>query len=167
MIEIILAGGKLAKGLFKAIGIRGYIMMGLLLALAAQHAFYEGMPVIRSIPFVGRIPGLGGIAIGRIQTRVNAAVSGAQHAYAIQAENAAKKAQADAEAESKRQATIVTDEYQKRLAASRKSEAQASKDLANEISENQKLRAAAGLGCAPLDDRTADLLRQHGFQVDR
>lgn len=159
MMEALLLVGQLLKTLSKAIGIRGYIILGLIGALGAQHVYYEGLPIIRSIPVIGKFAG------GRVRSAVNEAVAGAQHAYAVASENAAKKAKADAEAESMRQAQIVTDEYSRQLDVAQATDSQKDKDLKDALEQNAALRKVNGLRCDP-DDATRKLLRDHGFRFD-
>ena len=142
------------------------IGLGFVAGMALCILYYEGAPLVRDIPYISAVPIVGDLAIGRVQVRVNEAVTAAQHGYAIQSELAAAKAKADAETESKRQAAIVATEFNNRLRAAQVSEAQSSKDLDDALAQNEKLRAAAGLS-RPLDDGTRQLLRNHGFQVDQ
>ena len=159
MTEILLLVGKLLKAISKAIGIRGYIILGLISAIGMQHVYYEGLPIIRSIPLIGKF------AAGHVQSAVDEAVAGAQHAYAIASENAAKKAKADAEAESMRQAQIVTDEYSRQLDVAQATDSQKDKDLKDALEQNAALRRVNGFRCDP-DDATRKLLRDHGFRFD-
>jgi hypothetical protein len=167
MTETFILAWQLVKAISKAIGIKGYIILGLVAAIGAQHVYYEGLPLVRSLPFVDKIPAIGDIAIGRVQVRVNAAVAGARHTFAVEMEAKTAKAKADAEAKSRHDAAVVTDEFAKRLATSQATEAQTSEDLNHVLAANEALRQANGLKCPPLDDRTADILRKHGFKVDQ
>ncbi|MGV1867240.1 MULTISPECIES: hypothetical protein [unclassified Rhizobium] len=161
---------QLTKAIAKTIGVKGYIILALVVALGAQHSYYEGLPLIRSIPFVGRLPWLGDVAIGKVQTRVNAAVDGARHAFAVEMEASVAKAKADAEAKSKQAAAIVADEYAKRLAASLAASTQKDKELDDALAANEKLLgcgASTGVKCPGPGASTVDLLRKHGFEVDQ
>jgi hypothetical protein len=150
-------------------GILDYIKLGAgaVLGFMLAVAGYEGVPLVKDIPYISYVPLIGDLAIGRVQVKVNAAVSAAQHGFAVQSEMAAVKAQAAAQAESQRQAAIVASEYANRLAASNLANDQKDKELDDALAANEKLRAAAGIKSPPLDNGTADLLRKHGFEVDQ
>jgi hypothetical protein len=140
---------------------------GALAGMMIAVLFYEGVPIVKDIPYISYVPVLGNLGIGNVQTRVNAAVAGAQHGFAVQVENAALKARVEAEERDRRNAAVITDEFNKRLSAVTASDTQSSKDLDDALAENDKLRAAMGKSCTDLDDGTARLLQKHGFQVDR
>lgn len=158
-MEALLLVGQLLKALSKAIGIRGYIILGLISAIGLQHVYYEGLPILRSIPLIGKF------AAGRVQSAVNEAVAGAQHAYAIASANAAAMAKADAEAKSKREAQIVTDDFNRQLDAAEAVDSEKDKDLKDALEQNAALRRVNGFRCDP-DDATRKLLRDHGFRFD-
>ena len=159
--------------MLELIGVRGVIAavlsailtfaVTITLTTAIVVVHYEGLPLIKGIPLIGKF------ASGVIAIRIEAAVTAAKETCAITAQNAAFKAKADVEAESRRQATIIQTEINKRVAAREAAAAQTEEDLDNEIAENNRLRTAAGKDstCSPPDDATLDLLQRHGFQLGR
>ena len=170
-----------AAWLLKTIGITGC-------ALLALWTYEEGIPfadrlvIPKSVWIVGGlgigdIPVIGQLTTGHVQTyaadqvKIATAADKADCDARVQKlvtgyETTALKAQLAAQAESQRQAALVTSEYERRLSAFHAVNDQKDKDLDDALAANEKLRAAAGLSCPP-DDGTRKLLREHGFQVDQ
>jgi hypothetical protein len=67
---------------FRQIGLAGCIFIGLL-------AWYEGVPFIRDIPFLDRLPVARELLAGRVKTEVAKAVDKAREGYVLQVEKVA------------------------------------------------------------------------------
>lgn len=157
-------GGFLVD-IYKVFGVAGLACVGLIVTNLGTIGYFEGVPLVRKIPFIGSLPLVGDLAIGHVQARVNEAVAGARHGFAIEQQNAAAKATADAEAESKTQALIVAAGFKKLLTDAQSAENQTSKDYTDALQRAARARKAAGLRCDSLDPGMADVLRKHGFTI--
>lgn len=157
-------GGFLVD-IYKVFGVAGLVCVGLIVTNIGTVGYFEGVPLARKIPFIGSLPLIGDLAVGHVQARVNEAVAGARHGFAIEQQNAAAKAQHDAEAESKTQALIVAAGFNKLLTDAQSTENQTSKDYTDALQRAARARKAAGLRCDALDDATATVLRKHGFKI--
>lgn len=157
--------GSFFAEVYKLFGWGGIICVGLVITNLGTIGYYEGVPLARKIPYIGSLPWVGPIAVGHVQTRVNEAVAGARHGFAIEQQNAASKATADAETQSKLQAQKVSAVYQALLTDEQAKADQATKELTNEIANAADSRRAAGDPCGVLNAYGADLLRKHGFKI--
>jgi hypothetical protein len=156
--------------LLKTLGLPMCVLIGFYFwEEGAPFASYLVIPA--SVPLVGGfgvgniIPLLGDLAIGHVQSRVNEAVAGARHGFAIEQENAAAKAQHDTEAENARKAAVVTAGFNILLSKTNAQKNQTSKDYTDAMQRAAKAAAAAGIKCDRLDAGRADVLRKHGFKI--
>lgn len=117
--------GTLLISILRQIGLTGCVVLLLL-------GFYEGVPFVRDIPFIDRVPVLREIFAGRVKTAVAEANDAAREGYVLLAEKEAAEAQI-AEMERQRNAAArALEEYRKRAAADR---------LTDRISEEQMEKA--------------------------
>jgi hypothetical protein len=159
-------GGFLAD-VYKVFGVAGLVCVGLIITNIGTVGYFEGVPLIRKIPFIGSLPLVGDLAVGHVQARVNEAVAGARHGFAIEQQNAVAKAKADAEADSRKKALLSAAIFQSLLTDAQSTENQTSKDYTDALQRAARARKAAGLRCDPLDGATATVLRNHGFKISQ
>lgn len=76
--------------ILRALGIPLCIFLGML-------GYYEGVPVLRNIPYIGVIPVIGELATGRVATESAQAATAARAGYVQLSEITALKAQLDRE----------------------------------------------------------------------
>jgi hypothetical protein len=100
--------------------------------------FYEGVPVLRDIPFADRIPVVRELITGRVATEAAKAAEAARSGYVVLSEKTALKAQLAKERRDRFLASQLYDEAQKRATA-----AAAAKKVADEKLE-ETIREDAG-----------------------
>lgn len=106
--------------------------------LVAIFCFYEGVPGLKSVPFVGW-------AIeGRVDTVARLAAIDARKGYVLEAEKAALQARLAETQRQLREGAIVVEEYRKRQAADDVQEAKIAENHEREISEYEEKLKAAG-----------------------
>lgn len=159
------AVGSFFAEVYKLFGWGGIICVGLVITEVGTVGYFNGVPLVRKVPFISSLPWVGPIAVGHVQARVNEAVAGARHGFAVEQENAAAKATADAETQSKLQAQKVAAVYKALLTDEQAKADQTSKEYTDALLRAARARKAAGLRCDPLDAGTAAILRKHGFKI--
>lgn len=119
-------------GILRTLGLPFCIFIGML-------GFYEGVPVLRDIPFADRIPVMRELITGRVATESAKAAAVAREGFVSLAEKTALEAQLAKERRDRLLASLLYDEAQKRSTA-----AAAAKKVADEKLE-QTIREDAGV----------------------
>jgi hypothetical protein len=161
----LVAIGDFFAAVYKAFGTIGIVCVGLIITNVGTVTYYEGVPLIKNIWYIGDLPIVGRLAIGEVQRRVTVAVLSAQHAYAVAMEITARRATLDAEAKSQAEALVVTSGFKELLARSQKTEDLKTKELKDVLAKAADSRRAAGDPCGRIDAARVDLLRKHGFTI--
>jgi predicted ATPase with chaperone activity len=118
-------------------------------------AYYEGVPVLRDIPFADRIPVVRELIAGRVPTERAKAAAAAREGYVVEARATAAEAKA---AELQRQVNagqLVISSYQEIAKNDRTRDEQMAADTETRIRDYEKLLRAAGRRC----DLNADDIR--------
>lgn len=108
--------------ILRALGIPLCIFVGM-------FGYYEGMPVLRDIPYISVIPVMGELATGRVATETAKAATAARAGYVELSEATALKAQLDEERRSRLLASQLYDQAQQRAAAAENAKEVADKNL--------------------------------------
>lgn len=109
-----------------------------LLLLVGIFCFYEGVPGLRSVPFVGWI------AEGRVAAVARIAAAEAQKGYVLASEKAALAAQLAEERRQRQAGALALEEYRKREAADKKLDAELAARQEQELADYEKKLEAAG-----------------------
>ena len=120
-------------------------------------AWYEGLPGLRDMPFIDRVPVVRELIVGRVQIEKARAVDAALEGYVTRAELAASQARA---AELERQARIATfaASAAQQQAATARADAEAARVALEEAISNETDDRAARWG-----EYDLERLRQHGL----
>jgi hypothetical protein len=162
------AAGAVFSDVWKRWGIAGILVIVLALLWGGTILHYEGIPMLRNVWLVDKIPWIGPIIEGKIHVKVDEAVAGAKHTFAIQSEMITAAAKLTAEKEYDVKVAIVAAGYKTLLTNSQAAEAKKTDDLNKEIAENAALRKKAGVPAPPsLDDGTAAILSRQGFRIHK
>jgi hypothetical protein len=120
--------------------------------------YYEGVPVLRDIPFADRIPVVRELITGRVATESAKAAAAARTGYVLEAEKTAAEAKS-AKLERERKADqIVIDAYQAQLMNRLTLEALQNEQHEQEIADYEKKLSAAGRSCHVTDADRSFLL---------
>ena len=162
------ANGAFFSDVWKRWGAAGILVIVLALLWGATILHYEGIPLLRNVWLIDKIPGIGPVIEGKIQVKIDEAVSGAKHAFAVESEMITAAAKLTAENEYQQKVAVVAAYYKTLLAKSQAAEAEATDDLNKAIAENDALRKKAGMPAPPpLDDGTAAILSRQGFRIHK
>lgn len=130
-----------------------------LVIVMAFLGFYEGVPFLRDIPFIDRVPVVRELVAGRVATESAKAAAAARAGYVLQVQAAAALALSN---EYKRQMDVqqtVIDAYQIQYKNALAREAEQDADTEKAIALNNQKRTAAGRKCDPIDQSDIDFLR--------
>lgn len=106
--------------------------------LAAVFCFYEGIPGLRSLPFIG-------VAVeGRVAVVARLAAASALKGYVLESEKSAVQAQLAEERRQRLAGAVALEEYRKRAAADEKQDAEIAARQEQEIAEYEEKLKAAG-----------------------
>ncbi|PSH68631.1 hypothetical protein CU102_12800 [Phyllobacterium brassicacearum] len=94
--------------ILRSLGLPACIFLGML-------AYYEGVPVLRDIPFADRSPVIRELIAGRVPTERAKAADDARKGYVIESEKIAAEARAARIEQERKAAQIVVDAYQVQL----------------------------------------------------
>ncbi|MBB3144953.1 hypothetical protein FHS21_001354 [Phyllobacterium trifolii] len=115
--------------ILRALGIPLCIFLGML-------GYYEGMPVLRDIPYIGVIPIVGELATGRVASESAKAAAAARAGYVELSEKTALQAQLAEERRSRLRASQLYDEAQKRATAAAQANRIANEKLDKDINKD-------------------------------
>lgn len=160
--------GAFFSDVWKRWGLAGILVIVLALLWGGTILHYEGIPLLRNVWLVDKIPGIGPIIEGKIQIKVDEAVSGAKHTFAVASEMITASAKLTAEKQYDQKVAIVASYYKTLLANSQAAEAEKTDDLNKALAENDALRKKSGVPAPPpLDDGTAAILSRQGFRIHK
>ncbi len=102
----------------------------------AMLGYYEGISVLRNMPYIGVIPAVGDVATGRVETESAKAATAARAGYVELSEKTALQAQLDAERRTRLRASQIYNEAQKRATAAAQANRIANEKLQKDINKD-------------------------------
>lgn len=126
-------------------------------AILLLLAYYEGVPVLRDIPFADRIPVVRELITGRVATESAKAATAARAGYVLLAEKTAAEAKATELLRQVNAGQIVIASYQEIAKNAKAAEQTIADDAETRITEYEKRLEAAGRSCR-LDQSDIDEL---------
>ncbi|MDR6632325.1 hypothetical protein J2X72_001109 [Phyllobacterium sp. 1468] len=103
-------------GVLECIKAAAYGALGAAASFFLMLGIYEGVPLLRDIPYIGAIPVIGDLATGRVATESAKAATAARAGYVQLSEITALKAQLERERQNTLRATQLQDQAQQRAA---------------------------------------------------
>lgn len=110
----------------------------------AMLGYYEGMPVLRDIPYIGSIPVIGELATGRVATESAKAATAARQGYVVEARATAAEAKANELQRQVNAGQIVISSYQEIAKNAKAAEQKASDNAEQQIRDNETILRNTG-----------------------
>ncbi len=129
--------------------------------------YYEGVPVLRDIPFVDQIPVVRELIAGRVPTERVRAADAARSGYVLEAEKKAAEARAAKMEKDRAAAQKVIDAYQVQLMNRQTLDALENEQHEQEIADCEKKLSAAGRACHVTDADRGFLLDPLQDRLDK
>jgi hypothetical protein len=124
--------------------------------------YYEGVPVLRDIPFANRIPVVRELIAGRVPLERAKAADAARSGYVLEAEKTAAEAKAAKIERDRAAAQIFIDAYQVQVMNRQTLDALENEQHEQEIADYEKKLSAAGRACHVTDADRSFLLNPSG-----
>ncbi|MBZ9600774.1 hypothetical protein [Phyllobacterium chamaecytisi] len=124
--------------------------------------YYEGVPVLRDIPYIDHIPVARELIAGRVPTERAKAADAARSGYVLEAEKKTAEAKAAKMEKDRAAAQIVIDAYQVQLLNRQTLDALENEQHEQEIADYEKKLSAAGRTCHVTDADRSFLLNPSG-----
>ena len=123
-------------GVLESIKAAAYGALGAAASFFLMLGIYEGLPLVRDIPYIGSIPIIGELATGRVATESAKAATAARAGYVELSEKTALQVQLAEERRSRLRASHLYDEAQKRTTAAAQANRIANEKLQKDINKD-------------------------------